>query len=85
MRDSAWREEEVAGVALDVRVRQVERHLALEHVEPLVLGLVDVQRRHLAGGHLDHVDDAQATVALLAVEEYARAGAQEGDFVRAGR
>ena len=48
-------------------------------VEALVLNVVDVQRRHLAGGHRDHVDEAER----LPARENACARSQEVELLGA--
>ena len=62
VRDAARREEELAGAQRDRLAGHVQRELAAEDVEALVLVAVDVQRRHLAGGHV-HVDEAERAAA----------------------
>jgi hypothetical protein len=56
VRDPARGEQEVARAQDALVLGHVEGHLALQDVEALVLGVVDVKRRHVPGGHLDHVD-----------------------------
>ena len=72
VRDAARGEDEVAGAQRHRLAGQVQRDLAAEAVEALVLVAVDMQRRHLAGRHV-HVDEA----VVLAGGEHARGGAEE--------
>ena len=58
VRDATRGEEELAGAQGDRVAGHVQRELAAEDVEALVLVAVHVQRRHLAGGHV-HVDEAE--------------------------
>ena len=72
VRDAARGEDEVTGAQRHRLAGQVQRDLAAEAVEALVLVAMDMQRRHLAGGHV-HVDEA----VVLGRGEHARGGAQE--------
>ncbi len=71
-------------IGLDLPSGEVERDLSLEDVEGLVLGVVDVHRRHVAGRYLDHVDQAEPSVGVLAVREDAGPAAQEREFLGGG-
>src|SRR5829696_3831777 len=68
VRDAAAREEEVARRERDLDARLVQRDLAVNYVEALVLVAVDVKRRHLAG-RLADLDEA--------IGEDPRAGGEE--------
>jgi hypothetical protein len=69
VRDSLRAPKRVAGAELDLLARQIHRHSSLEHVEDLVLPLVDMQRRHVSGrGEAEALDDRVATVGLLAAD-----------------
>ena len=72
VRDAARGEDEVTGAQRHRLAGQVQRDLAAEAVEALVLVAMDMQRRHLAGGHV-HVDEA----VVLAGGEHARGGAEK--------
>ena len=61
MRDVTRAEGEVAGAGLDDVVADVDRDIALEDVEALVLVVVDVQRR-LGVRRLCHLDDRELSV-----------------------
>lgn len=49
MRNALWGEQGLAGCQQDILIRDPETELALEHVEHLVLCVMDVQRRRVAG------------------------------------
>jgi hypothetical protein len=72
VRDAARGEDEVARAKRHRLAGQVQRDLAAEAVEALVLVAMEVQRRHLAGGHV-HVDEA----VVLRGGEHAGGGAEE--------
>jgi hypothetical protein len=54
----------------------VQLELALEDVKGLVFSVVDVHRRPVVSG-AGHLDEAEAVLALLAVDEDARKVVQE--------
>ena len=79
VRHAARGEEELAGAQGHGLAGQVQRELATEDVEALVLVAVHVQRGHLAGGHV-HVDEAERA----AGGEHAGGGAEEVDWAGTG-
>ena len=52
------REHELASTQCDLAVGEEQRNLAFENHEALVVSVVHMQRRHVAGRHFDHVDQA---------------------------
>ncbi len=82
MRDAARSDEEVARTAGHAAAGQVERDFPLDHVEALVLAVVDVQWWHVGGGHVNHVDEAEAALGLRSVNEDPGAAAETGRPVR---
>jgi hypothetical protein len=69
VRDAARREEEVAGPQRHGLAGQVERDLAAEDIEALVLLVMDVQRRHVAGRHVAQLHEALGQDAGAGAEE----------------
>ena len=78
VRDAARREDALAGTQ-DVRlVARPQRELALEDVEALVVVVVDVQRRVVAGG-AGRLEQGEGTVGLLGGDVDVDAVVQEPD------
>jgi hypothetical protein len=83
MRDAARGEREVAGLQPDLAVREGQRQVALEDVEPLVVVVMDMERRHVPGRHLD-LDDAEAPRVRARVGQDPGVHAQEVELVGSG-
>jgi hypothetical protein len=81
VRHAARREEELAGAERDLAARQIEGDLAVEDQEALVLGVVDVERRHVARRDLDHVDEPVAAAGARRVGDDAALRAEEVQVV----
>ena len=84
VRDPEAGEEELACRQRHLGARLEQRHVAVEQVEALVVGVVDVQRRHRAGGHVEDLHEAEVAGGGVAVRVDAGAAVEELDVGRHG-
>jgi hypothetical protein len=77
MRNAARSDERVAGrQAMAHSSREMQRHVALEHVEALLVRVMDVERR-LVSRWTDHLDHAEVAVGLFTADAHAYESAEE--------